>query len=84
MLGATQRALSYFADTEGSGPAAWTSRPCWYLVGLEDRAIPPAAQQFMARRACDHVREIHSAHDSLITHAGDVDQLIMQAADSIG
>lgn len=83
VLGATQRPLSYFADTEPSGPAAWTTTPCWALVGLEDKAIPPAAQKFMAHRACDHVRVIHSAHDSLITHADQVDELITQAADSI-
>jgi pimeloyl-ACP methyl ester carboxylesterase len=83
VLGASQRPLSYFADTEASGPAAWTTTPCWALVGLEDKAIPPAAQKFMAHRACDHVKVIHSAHDSLITHAGQVDELIEQAAASI-
>src|SRR3954464_234587 len=27
-----------------SAPPAWKSLPCWYLLGTEDKAIPPALQ----------------------------------------
>ena len=82
VLAVSKRPLSYFADTEKSGPAAWTTKPCWDLVGLDDEAIPPAAQEFMAHRACTHVVTIHSAHDSLISHPKAVERLITQAAAS--
>ena len=83
VLAVSQRPLSYFADIQKSGPAAWTTTPCWDLVSLEDRAIPPAAQKFMAQRACTHVVKVHSAHDSLISHPKAVDRLIVQAAASV-
>ena len=34
-----------------SGPAAWHVLPSWYAVSAHDRAIDPALQRFMARRA---------------------------------
>ena len=34
-----------------SAPPAWQTLPCWYLLGSEDKAIPPALQRFMAERA---------------------------------
>jgi pimeloyl-ACP methyl ester carboxylesterase len=52
VMAAAQRpyAAAAFAGTP-SGPLAWKTLPCWYLLGTEDRAIPPALQRFMAERA---------------------------------
>ena len=30
---------------------AWKTKPSWYLVATDDKMIPPAAQQFMSKRA---------------------------------
>ena len=57
--------------------------PTWDLISLDDKAIPPAAQRYMAQQAGAHITAIHSAHDSLITHPLVVDALIVQAAASI-
>src|SRR5207244_7653722 len=58
VMAAAQRpyAAAAFAAAP-SGPPAWKTLPCWYLLGTEDKAIPPAIQHFMAERA-----EIGRAH----------------------
>ena len=81
VMAAEQRPVSGAAYNESTGPAA--KLPSWDLVGLDDKAIPPAAQLYMGRQAGAHITAIHSAHDSLITHPQVVDQLILQAARSI-
>ena len=52
VMAATQRpyAAAAFAATP-SAPPAWNTLPCWYLLGTEDKAIPPELQRFMAERA---------------------------------
>ena len=51
VMAATQRPLSYFAQTEPSGEPAWKTVPSWDLITLDDRAISPGGQLFMAQRA---------------------------------
>jgi hypothetical protein len=58
-----------------SGPPAWKQIPSWYLVGLDDHAIPPATQPFMAERAHSHIVEINSSHASLVPHSRAVTNL---------
>ena len=62
-MAATQRPLSYFAQTEASGEPAWKTIPSWDLVTLDDHAISPGGQKFMAHRAGSHLDKVHSAHD---------------------
>ena len=81
VMAAQQRPVSGTAYNETTGPAA--KLPSWDLVSLDDKAIPPVAQQYMAQQAGARVTAIHSAHDSLITHPQVVDSLIVQAAASI-
>jgi pimeloyl-ACP methyl ester carboxylesterase len=50
VMAATQRPWSGAGYATPSGPPDWRSIPSWYLVGTEDRAIPPAGQRFMAER----------------------------------
>lgn len=56
VMAAAQRpyAAAAFAVTPSvppSVPPAWKTLPCWYLLGSEDKAIPPALQRFMGERA---------------------------------
>ncbi|MDP4510093.1 alpha/beta fold hydrolase [Nonomuraea turcica] len=51
VMAAAQRPASYAALSIPSTEAAWTSIPSWFLVAGKDRAIPAAAQRFMAKRA---------------------------------
>ena len=82
VLAATQRPLSAFGFYQASGKPAWRRLPSWDLISLEDKAIPPSAQKYMAKRAHAHTTAIHSAHDSLITHPKAVEKLIVKAARS--
>jgi pimeloyl-ACP methyl ester carboxylesterase len=79
LMAVTQRPIALAALSEPSGPPAWESIPSWYLVGLEDKAIPPATQEFMAARAGSHTVEINASHASLVSQPGAVTDLILSA-----
>jgi pimeloyl-ACP methyl ester carboxylesterase len=82
VMAAEQRPLSYFAFTEISGEPAWKTIPSWDLVTLDDRAIAPGGQSFMARRAGAQITRIHSAHDVMVSHPDAVVDLVETAATS--
>src|SRR6266496_2259122 len=48
VLYATQRPITLSAGNQPSGVPAWKTIPSWYLVGTEDKVIPPTQQRFMA------------------------------------
>jgi len=79
-LAATQQPIAATALTEASGPPAWASIPSWDVIGTNDHAIPPAAQEFMAARAHATVTKINASHLSMISHPGQVTSVIEQAA----
>lgn len=84
LLAATQRPLSLFANTQKSGAPAWKTIPSWDLITLNDKAIPPAGQRFMATRAKAHIQTVASAHDVMISHPAAVVKIILAAAHSVG
>ena len=63
VMAAAQRpyAAAAFAAAP-SGPLAWKTLPCWYLLGTQDKAIPPALQRFMAERANATIVEVRASH----------------------
>jgi pimeloyl-ACP methyl ester carboxylesterase len=79
-MAATQRPLSLTANTETSGAPAWKTIPSWDLITLDDKAISPGGQAFMARRAHAHVSTVHSAHDVMVSHPRAVVRTILAAA----
>ncbi len=83
-LAATQRPLSYFAQTEASGDPAWKTIPSWDLITLDDHAISAGGQRFMADRAGAHIDRVHSAHDVMISHPQDVVAEILKAVKAMG
>ena len=76
VMAAAQRPLSAFAFTEASGAPAWKTVPSWDLITLDDRAISPGGQRFMAHRAGARISTVHSAHDVMVSHPGRVVRLI--------
>ena len=76
---ATQRPFANTAFTEPSGAPAWSTIPSWDLISLDDHAISPAGQMFMAERMHAHITAVHSAHDIMISHPTAVDQIILRA-----
>jgi pimeloyl-ACP methyl ester carboxylesterase len=75
-----QHPLTLKAFTDGSGAPAWKTIPSWFVVARQDRAIPPATQRFMARRAGSHTVEIDSSHAAPVSHPGAVADVIRAAA----
>lgn len=76
---ATQRPASFGALTEASGDPAWKRIPSWYVLGLNDQIIPPAAQRAMADRAGSTVTEYGAGHLGLLTEPRIVAQVIQEA-----
>ncbi|SDO78444.1 Pimeloyl-ACP methyl ester carboxylesterase [Nakamurella panacisegetis] len=83
-LAATQRPIAASALADVSGPPAWTGIRSWAVIGTDDHAIPPAAQQFMAQRAHATVTTIHASHLSLISQPVAVESVIEDAARHTG
>jgi pimeloyl-ACP methyl ester carboxylesterase len=83
VMAAAQRpyAAAAFAGTP-SGQLAWKTLPCWYLLGTEDKAIPPALQRYMAERASATIVEVSASHVSFVSQPEAATQLILQAVEA--
>ena len=78
VMAATQRPWSGAGYAGPSGPPGWRSIPSWYLVGTEDRAIPPAGQRFMAERANAQIEEVAASHASMVSQPEAVTELFAE------
>jgi pimeloyl-ACP methyl ester carboxylesterase len=65
------------------GVPAWKSLPSWYLVASEDQALPPEAERLFASRMGATTVEIPSSHGAMVSHPGEVAQLIGTAAKAV-
>src|SRR3954471_3636978 len=83
VMAAAQRpyAAAAFAGTP-SGQLAWKTLPCWYLLGTEDKAIPPELQRYMAERANATIVEVAASHVSFVSQPEAATQLILQAVEA--
>ena len=82
-MATTQRPATQEALVEPSGDRPlWKDVPSWFLIGEEDRIIPPALQRFMAERAgARRTVEIAGAsHATAVSQPGAVVELILEAA----
>jgi pimeloyl-ACP methyl ester carboxylesterase len=61
---------------------AWKSKPSWYLVATQDRAINPENERKMAKRANAKTIEVNSSHAAYISHPKETAKLIEEAATS--
>jgi pimeloyl-ACP methyl ester carboxylesterase len=82
VMAAAQRPFAAAALGGPSGPPAWKTLPCWYLLGTEDKAIPPALQRFMAERANATIVEVAASHVSFLSQPEAATQLILQAVEA--
>lgn len=64
------------ADMTYEGEPAWKSTSSTYVLCTEDRAIPPAAQQWMAARA-DEVVEWPTDHSPFLTRPRELAVLLV-------
>jgi pimeloyl-ACP methyl ester carboxylesterase len=79
---AVQQALAGSAFTDVMGVPAWKTLPSWYLVAADDQALPPDAERLFASRMGATTVEIPSSHVAMVSHPGDVAQLIETAAEA--
>ena len=84
LMAATQRPWSGAAAATPSGPPGWRSIPSWYLLGTQDRAIPPAGQRFMAERGNAKIEEVAASHASMVSQPEAVTRLILSAIEATG
>jgi len=77
---AVQQALAGSAFTDVMGVPAWKSLPCWYLVATNDEALPPEAERQFAARMGAVTIEVPSSHVAMVSHPGEVTELIKTAA----
>jgi pimeloyl-ACP methyl ester carboxylesterase len=82
VMGAAQRPFTGAAIGAQSGPPAWKSIPSWYLIGTEDKAIPPATQRFMAERARATIEEVQASHASMVSQPEVATRLIRSAVEA--
>ena len=85
LLQATQRPFDAASFTYPTTAAAWHTIPVWGLVAGRDKAIPPAAERWMYRRANARkvVEVATSSHCAMLSHPRVVADLIEDAARAV-
>ncbi|WP_353813621.1 alpha/beta fold hydrolase [Agromyces sp. SYSU T00266] len=81
VMAASQRPAALQALFTPSGEPAWKTIPSWYVVASQDHTIPPEAERVMAARAGSTTIEIDSSHVVMMSHPGDVANVILDAAE---
>ena len=61
---------------------AWKTKPSWYMVATEDRAINPQQERMMAKRARAKTVEVNASHVPFMSHPKETVRLIEEAATS--
>jgi pimeloyl-ACP methyl ester carboxylesterase len=77
---AVQQPISASALAETMGTPAWKTVPTWCMVAKNDEVIPPDAERLFAKRMGATVVEIPSSHVAMVSHPGDVTDLIRKVA----
>ena len=83
VMHAVQQPLAMSAFGDVMGVPAWKTLPSWYLVAADDQALPPDAERQFAARMGAATIEIPSSHVAMVSHPGDVAQLIKTAAETV-
>lgn len=81
-MACTQRPATQEALSEASGEPLWRDLPSWFLIGEQDRNIPPALQRFMAERA-GALRAVGiegASHAAAVSNPEATAKLILEAA----
>jgi pimeloyl-ACP methyl ester carboxylesterase len=76
VLAAVQRPVAALIVEQSIDRPAWKTIPSWYLVTLDDQAIKPELQHFMAQRIGATTGEIQASHMPFISRPREVAQFI--------
>ena len=80
IMAATQRPLSVACFEAKITDAGWKNLPTWYVVSLNDRMIPPEAEQFLANRMNAKTISLPASHVAMVSHPKEVSDFILSAA----
>jgi pimeloyl-ACP methyl ester carboxylesterase len=80
IMASTQKPLSVACFEAKATDAGWKNLPSWYQVSLNDRMVPPEAEQFMAKRINANTISLPSSHASLVSHPKEIADFILSAA----
>ncbi|MDF1602044.1 alpha/beta hydrolase [Nocardioides sp. YIM 152315] len=80
---ASQRPATLGALSEPSGPPAWRTIRSWYLIGANDKIVPPGVEETMAERAGSKVVHYDAGHLGLISEPLTVSRVIERAAKAV-
>jgi len=61
-------------------PAAWKSKPSWYIVAKNDRTVHPELERFVAKRMGATTIEVESSHVPMLSKPEVVIDVILKAA----
>ncbi|GKS88272.1 alpha/beta hydrolase [Acidovorax sp. SUPP2539] len=79
-LAATQQPIAVRAFSDKVTAAPWRTRPSWYLVTENDKALPPGVQHALAQHIGATTVTLKSSHLSWMSQPHAVASLIEQAA----
>jgi pimeloyl-ACP methyl ester carboxylesterase len=71
-------AAGVFGDNVSA--AAWKTKPSWYLVANQDRAIPPSLERAMAKAIKARTIEVDASHVAMLARPLETANLILEAA----
>ena len=79
----TQGSVRGASFSETLTAAAWTSKPSWYIVAVNDRMIHPDAERALARKIKATTTTLRSSHVPMVSQPRKVADVILAAAHSI-
>ncbi len=83
VLAATQGALGAGAFGDKVTTAAWKTRPSWYVVSADDRALSPALQRDLAKKLNAKTTVLSSSHYSILSHPKEIAAVIEDAVKAV-
>src|ERR1700722_14504359 len=83
VMHAVQQPLSMSTFADVMGVPAWKSLPSWYMVAVNDEAIPPDAERSFAKRMGATTIEVSSGHLAMVSHPDQVVTVIEAAVKGV-
>ena len=80
VLAATQVPIAVSAFNAKVSNVAWKTKPSWFIVAKQDRAIDPDAERFFAKRANSTTTELDTSHVAMLSKPREVAAVIVNAA----
>lgn len=64
--------------------AAWHSKPSWFVIASNDRAVAPQQEADTAKRMGSKTLTLESSHLPMLSHPKEVSEFVIEAAGSLG